>query len=607
MIQKYELVEDMKNRILKIMDEYDYYRKNFYDAFNPFALQLIEKIPELDDAVDACAINGANDGGMDAIIIDDTSLKIYQFKTSRTADEFKPSHKFNKEGIRDLKDALTHIEGIKNKLPIKLNANVMEKIAEIEEALEKGYSLNLRLVISGRLTESAKRDFEEFKKQCEEKNIVLELYDFEELNKLFFEEFIDKIEPPEKIQLEFKLNAFYYDKEEGIINGQVKTSEIWRIMKQEKGDIRFFGHNYRYFLDTKRNIGSVNRKIEETLMNEKKRAEFHKFNNGIRITCSKISKKDDNVFEIYKPQIVNGGQTSRVISSLDKNILKEVYVDVKVIDTGDNEELVELIAKGTNTQTAVTGWDFWSNDEYQRCLLEKFCQFDPPYWYEIKKGEFETRIKKSPTLREKYREKNSSRYRKIDPNEISKAVLSIKGLPGTARMNIKDFSDETKLYKQIFNIGFSAEEYFVYTKIYKIIEKYISEFKLNYLRVEKNDVQSPDDQKLLEHDFLRFCTNYITAGIGFLFEKHFGSYKIGEKKAKEILSEFNLWENRINRMMEKIISQYSNYCIIYKDMKRHEGKDPEWNVLFKKDETYSESLKKQLEKISKDEIEALFK
>jgi hypothetical protein len=138
---------------------------------------------------------------------------------------------------------------------------------------------------------------------------------------------------------------------------------------------RLFARNIRGFLGMKT---AVNQGMIATLKNEPER--FFYYNNGITIVCDEAEKKSSggkDILQVGNPQVINGQQTTRTLSTLPLNAAR-ASVLVKVIrvprqldgDEESFENLVSRIAAGTNWQNAIKPSDLMSN-ERRRIELER--------------------------------------------------------------------------------------------------------------------------------------------------------------------------------------------------------------------------------------------
>ncbi|CAK0743786.1 Abortive infection phage resistance protein [uncultured Gammaproteobacteria bacterium] len=155
--------------------------------------------------------------------------------------------------------------------------------------------------------------------------------------------------------------------------GRMSVLELARLF-DEFGDVLLERNIRRYLGLTVR----VNEEIAATLKDSQQRPKFYFYNNGITIICSKFgynpfAEKDWNV-QITGLQIVNGGQTSKTIQQMKKELGAEIgdaQVLVRIYELPVNDEdLVQRITQATNSQNPVDLRDLRSNDPRQKTLGE---------------------------------------------------------------------------------------------------------------------------------------------------------------------------------------------------------------------------------------------
>jgi hypothetical protein len=136
----------------------------------------------------------------------------------------------------------------------------------------------------------------------------------------------------------------------------------------EAGD-RLFARNIRVFLgDT-----AINDGMRRTLSREADY--FWYFNNGVTLICDsarKTAERGQAVLRVTNPQVINGQQTTRVLSDVATSNAKEAAVIVRVISVprgggGQDrfEQLVSNIVAATNWQNAILASDLRANDARQ--------------------------------------------------------------------------------------------------------------------------------------------------------------------------------------------------------------------------------------------------
>lgn len=159
--------------------------------------------------------------------------------------------------------------------------------------------------------------------------------------------------------------------------------------------------NVRLFLQK---TNKVNRQICKTI---KERPEmFFSFNNGISATAKHVefgsggSKAAPYITKITDLQIVNGGQTTASIASMQECDLSRVFVPMKISvikDEQDYSEIVKEISTSANSQTAIKRSDFLSGDEFLKDLERVSRTETEPttqtrWYFERKRGQYRNEV-----------------------------------------------------------------------------------------------------------------------------------------------------------------------------------------------------------------------
>ncbi len=157
-----------------------------------------------------------------------------------------------------------------------------------------------------------------------------------------------------------------------VLIGRMSVAELARLA-EEHGD-RLFDRNIRRFLGLTGN--RVNQAVAETLGRPDQRANFYFYNNGVTMTCSQFRhnalQQENWRVQVGGLQIVNGGQTARIVQQVAGEIGTEIgsaEVLVRIYELQqDDSELVDAITLATNSQNPVELRDLKANDPRQRAL-----------------------------------------------------------------------------------------------------------------------------------------------------------------------------------------------------------------------------------------------
>lgn len=261
---------------------------------------------------------------------------------------------------------------------------------------------------------------------------------------------------------------------------------------------------------------------------DKDRENFWFLNNGIIIACQDFEIDGDTV-QLFDFSIVNGGQTTTLISTYKGTNTKEFYIPCKIVSTKEDKSVSTFftkIAEAANSQKPIYARDLKSNSPEMRTLKGLLDRED--VFLEIKRG-----IKPSKTYR--YNIKN---------DELAQLILSFAyQRPGTARSGKQKIFDND-LYPKLFKVnyfddpgkkGFLLDIIDLYDR-FKIIEKkykqdnLLTEMQLEILKngrqvifalmgvvyrlanndIKENDLKNnPSDLKVIPFNYGKFISNYI--------------------------------------------------------------------------------------------------
>jgi len=227
----------------------------------------------------------------------------------------------------------------------------------------------------------------------------------------------------------------------------------------DKYGSRLLEGNVRAFLTTKQ---KVNRGIQATIAKEP--AKFFIYNNGISATATGITlSPDQKRIETAKYfQIVNGGQTTaslHVASKIGGRDLTDVDVQMKlsVVNAEDSEgldDLIENIARFSNSQNGVNDADFFANHAFHRAfesLSKKYmapakegAQFGTYWFYERARGKYQSeQLALTPAQKRKFAQ-TSPRSQLISKLDLAKYENAWRQLPNDVSLggqkNFKKFA-----------------------------------------------------------------------------------------------------------------------------------------------------------------------
>ena len=177
----------------------------------------------------------------------------------------------------------------------------------------------------------------------------------------------------------------YSDPKRGVTSYlfNAKVSDFKRYL--EHNDVgRLVARNIRYHLP-----GSVGAGIRKTY--EGTPHDFWYLHNGITIVCDDFTERDRRA-TLTNPSVINGAQT---LYAIDRSRVENspALVGARVIVRGvdadqpsEDDEWLQRIIRGVNTQNRVHNYDFRSNEPEQVLLQTKFRELR--VFYERKRGEW---------------------------------------------------------------------------------------------------------------------------------------------------------------------------------------------------------------------------
>ena len=309
-----------------------------------------------------------NDKGIDCFVHHEESKDLYIIQNKYYGDNTK----LKRQEINDfLMSPLANLE--KGSYKNELLQKAFDKAKK-----DKDYRIYLHFyVTSSNLSEDcesvikrAKADPPKIKldtpKNDEYLRVQFELFKIQDIYGICFgESFDEKIELTHTLTTKDRSTQMHIDPSYPELNHMPKTffvmtpvADIYDLYKKAKeSKYPLFEQNIRAYLGKRT---SVNKKVIETLNNEREKENFFYYNNGITITCKGVerSRKDSSRIEIKQPQVINGCQTvNSIFEVLDADEQREenfakVHIMAKIFQT-KKSEFADKVVKSTNSQNAI--------------------------------------------------------------------------------------------------------------------------------------------------------------------------------------------------------------------------------------------------------------
>ena len=465
MTSRRQTARDRYDHILPFIEEAaeEYYGGNLDRGFRhwSFATYFLEGHDvQGNDIVEATVIDGSDDFEVDGYFIpesdDDSVVHLFQSKRREPGTTMGPREfaAFLNAPNRLLN--ANEVAACRNDETKALHDELIKRLS----SRDRPCSINLVWVTSGTLSDAARRNAEtnQSRKLTAEINgnpieidVTLECLDLADLHERHTNH---QNSDDATIPCDFTFHlepGTYHETGKGTdyrtLSMTVPVSQIIEV---------FARHSYRLFrLNPRGPLGNkVNNEIKRTLNDQTERRRFHLLNNGITAICDSYRPVDDQLV-VQNFQIINGCQTTVTIWNVRAVIRQDPSVLVTVKLTECPEHFAQAIARTTNSQTALRAEDFTSNDAVQIRLQREFSDMRPPWFYQIKRGEWDKMIG-GTSAKEPYREAGRE-YRKLTSKEVAQAVVSFAGFPGEAKDNIRSFLNKVRIAVIAREADFSYE------------------------------------------------------------------------------------------------------------------------------------------------------
>ena len=502
MTSQRQIRQDNYDHILPFIQEAadEYYGGNLDRGFRHWAFSTIFTVGHDigdNDIVDYTAIDGSDDFEIDGYFIpesdDDSVVHLFQSKHRQPNTTMGPSElaKFLQAPSRILSP--NEVAASRNEETKALHDRLVEKLSARSDT---PCSINLVWASSGTLSDAARRNAGENSSRIItfevdgnpiDVTVSLEYWDLADLysHHQTQQESDDKVT---KCDYEFHLEPDTYHQTQT----DVDYKTLYMTVPVEQIISVFGRHSYKIFRENPRGpLGNkVNTSIKRTLFDETERRRFHLLNNGITAICYSWRLNGNRLF-VQDFQIINGCQTTvtlwnaRAVLRNDPNVL----ITVKLTECPTH--FAGTIARTTNSQAVLRAEDFISNDPVQIRLQREFNDMRPPWFYQIKRGEWSKILNR--TERESYREGNRV-FRQLNSKDVAQAVVAFSGYPGEAKDKIRDFLNNLPVsslaresdfqYDRVYTETLSATQLLLPATIQRKVHQQVNADKVRYLGLD---------------------------------------------------------------------------------------------------------------------------
>jgi hypothetical protein len=224
----------------------------------------------------------------------------------------------------------------------------------------------------------------------------------------------------------------------------------------------------------------TNLAIAKTASTPEESKDFFHFNNGISIICDSAKHKPfSNELSLERPQVVNGGQTMRILHRCynQGTLQQDVHAIVRVITTGKDKQFASNVAVNLNNQTRVDNTFLRSNDPRIVQLLHSLSTLG--YYLERRAGEIDAMLPEElQALENKFGSPFSKRVIPLKDG-MQAYVATYYGEPQLAKKDpAKIFTDEGGSFSRILQSDLTAEKFRDAYRLSRLVSAQVDRFKI---------------------------------------------------------------------------------------------------------------------------------
>lgn len=413
--------------------------------------------------------DGGGDLGIDAIEIQDEQVVFYQFKN--------PGSMEKAVGGGDVDKLLSGLGLILSRNHKEIaNQELLSRLEEIYSFTPAGYRIVVASSSAVDLPNDAKVKLSSF---CEKNSGAakdLFQWEFANLNDIH-NRFYSSHLPTLNATVDFTLSKTPYmtrigDHETYLFD---MSGESLASLYDEHGE-SILQQNVRLFEGDR----GTNLAIAQTASSETDAKDFFHYNNGISLICDSAAFHPfNNKLSLERPQVVNGGQTMRILHRCFKQgtLKKDVHAAVRVITTGKNKDFASNVAVNLNNQTRVDNTFLRSNDPRIVQLLHSLSTHG--YFLERRAGEIDAMLPAEvEALEKRYGTPLSERVIPLKDG-MQAYVASYYGDPQLAKKDpAKIFTDDGGSFSKVLQSDLTAEKFRNAYVLSRIVSSEVDRFKV---------------------------------------------------------------------------------------------------------------------------------
>lgn len=316
----------------------------------------------------------AKDGGLDAVYVRDADKTVFLVQAKLHEDSRRTD---SRQDISELTRwahlLLSASRAEWDSALAEMSPSAQHLVTMARDRLKSNYyELVLQFISTGRINAKKRAHQEEIVRRVATRQHPARLQVFQSEHVLGeFEDY--KVQTPPVGEVSLSLEPDYLISKVAdfrMLVGLVRGDDLATAVDDPRVGWRLFAANVRGDLG---GANEVNKKIEETISDRVKSAQFPFMNNGLTVLCREFDLSNDGTkLHLLQPQVVNGQQTAVSLARAAKRDAARVRVVAKFIEVPREglsgplyNEFVDGIVRATNHQTKVDVADLYANDSRQ--------------------------------------------------------------------------------------------------------------------------------------------------------------------------------------------------------------------------------------------------
>lgn len=456
--------EQLNNQVASIVAAQSFETQGYGFAY--WYLRNIGGMTDIEAKDQIC--DGGGDLGIDAIEIVDEKVVFYQFKNPKSIEKSIEAGEIDK--------MISGLELILSRKHASIaNPELLSRLEEIYAFTPAGYEIVVAVSSLAEIPTDAKAKLDSF---CQRNSGVAkdlfrwEFHNLENIHNRFYSANLPTLEAT----LDIALSRVPYMTKVGDHETYIfdLSGEYLAKLYDEYGE-GILQQNVRMFEGDK----GTNLAIAKTASSAEESKDFFHFNNGISIICDSATHKPfNNELSLERPQVVNGGQTMRILHRCytQGSLEKGVHAVVRVITTGKDKQFASNVAVNLNNQTRVDNTFLRSNDPRIVQLLHSLSTLG--YFLERRAGEIDAMLPEElQNLENKFGSPFSNHVIPLKDG-MQAYVATYYGDPQLAKKDpAKIFTDDGGSFSKILQSDLTAEKFRDAYRLSRLVSAQVDQFK----------------------------------------------------------------------------------------------------------------------------------